>query len=381
MMQLAGSALVVEDDHNWQQIVSEVLSDMGLSIDLADGYEAAVAALRARPHRVAVVDLSLAGPDPHDLAGLRVLDAVRRRDPGCVAVLLSGYATVELAVTAMRDYGAYSCLRKETFRRSEFRQLLVTATASAPVYGEGDATANQTARRAPDPPNSGRSSVRMGGSTRALVVEDDAGWRSLLAELASEAGLEARTCASYGEALALMHRGQFGLVLVDLSLATSAGPSPNFDGLAVLGRAKDAGIPAIVVSGAATRVEVDRALNVPGVSAYFEKQSFDRSAFLRSVGETLAMAHSDARSGRPMRHSELECLTSREREVLMHLARGKTNKEIASELVITPNTVKRHLKAIFRKLGVNTRAAAAALAASAEEEMRQAQGQPGPEMS
>ena len=59
---------------------------------------------------------------------------------------------------------------------------------------------------------------------------------------------------------------------------------------------------------------------------------------------------------------ELERLTDREREVLVLLASGKTNKEIAEILFITTNTVKRHLKAVFAKLDIHTRSAAAAKA-------------------
>ncbi len=58
----------------------------------------------------------------------------------------------------------------------------------------------------------------------------------------------------------------------------------------------------------------------------------------------------------------LAFLTEREREVLNLLVLGLTNKEIAERLVISPNTVKRHLKAVFAKLGVSTRAAAVAKA-------------------
>jgi RNA polymerase sigma factor (sigma-70 family) len=63
--------------------------------------------------------------------------------------------------------------------------------------------------------------------------------------------------------------------------------------------------------------------------------------------------------------SELAYLTEREREVLALLAGGMTNKEIAERLVVTTNTVKRHLKAIFEKLDVHTRSAAAGKAISA----------------
>ena len=54
--------------------------------------------------------------------------------------------------------------------------------------------------------------------------------------------------------------------------------------------------------------------------------------------------------------------TDRDREVLDLLVQGLTNKQIADRLFISPNTVKRHLKAVFAKLEVNTRAAAVAKA-------------------
>ena len=56
-------------------------------------------------------------------------------------------------------------------------------------------------------------------------------------------------------------------------------------------------------------------------------------------------------------------LSSREREVLHAAALGERNKEIAYKLGISERTVKAHLSSIYNKLGVDSRAAAVAVAA------------------
>jgi DNA-binding CsgD family transcriptional regulator len=55
-------------------------------------------------------------------------------------------------------------------------------------------------------------------------------------------------------------------------------------------------------------------------------------------------------------------LTPREKEVLSWVAKGKTNRDVAEILGMSPRTVNKHLEHVFEKLGVETRAAAAALA-------------------
>jgi DNA-binding CsgD family transcriptional regulator len=55
-------------------------------------------------------------------------------------------------------------------------------------------------------------------------------------------------------------------------------------------------------------------------------------------------------------------LSARELEVLRHVAAGKSNREIAAELVVSEHTVARHVQNIRAKLGVSSRTAAAAFA-------------------
>ena len=58
-------------------------------------------------------------------------------------------------------------------------------------------------------------------------------------------------------------------------------------------------------------------------------------------------------------------LTSRESEVLSWLSKGKTNRDIAQILGLSPRTVDKHLEQIYAKLGVENRTAAAAIATGA----------------
>ena len=347
-------ALVVEDDASWQQILGEILVDMGLITDIASNLENALQLLKSEPHRLAILDLSLAGGDHHNYDGLRILEAVRRLDPGCRTILLTGFATVELAVSVLTEYGAFTFLRKENFHRTQFRDLIGRALAAIPPPEESQTKFFEQASASVQ--ETSKESVPQ--SNKVLVVEDDAGWRSILSELLIDAGHDVRLCASFGDALGYLRRERFTLAVVDLSLTEEViwekGASrDHLEGYQLLANTKSAGIPTIVVSGIASVDEIQRAYTEHSIFAYLEKQAFDRNTFQRLVKEARFSSHAE---------NELDRLTEREREVFDLLARGMTNKEIAETLVITTNTVKRHLKAIFGKLEVHTRSAAAAKA-------------------
>jgi DNA-binding CsgD family transcriptional regulator len=85
-----------------------------------------------------------------------------------------------------------------------------------------------------------------------------------------------------------------------------------------------------------------------------------RGAFFR-LGAAPDLAKLDAIARK--RGSGDHGLTSREMEVLGLIARGRSNREIASALVISERTVARHVQNIFAKLGVSSRASASVFAA------------------
>jgi DNA-binding NarL/FixJ family response regulator len=82
------------------------------------------------------------------------------------------------------------------------------------------------------------------------------------------------------------------------------------------------------------------------------------------ANEFLLRLAKDSGTKMPAEFSSELGLTSREGEVLSWLAKGKTNRDIAQILGLSPRTVDKHLEQIYAKLGVENRTAAAAIATS-----------------
>ena len=86
-------------------------------------------------------------------------------------------------------------------------------------------------------------------------------------------------------------------------------------------------------------------------------------AYLQAILVAMSRAPEQAESTKElMRQEGLDPLTERELQILPLLEKGLTNREIASELVVTPGTVKLHTQHVYRKLSVNNRHAAVTLA-------------------
>ncbi|MGA2502931.1 MAG: response regulator transcription factor [Anaerolineales bacterium] len=208
----------------------------------------------------------------------------------------------------------------------------------------------------------------MSDPIRILVADDHLIIRQgLHLILETEPGFELVGEAADGaEAVRMCAELQPSVVLMDLRM-------PGMDGLTAIERLR-VEQPQVSVIILTTFNEDDLMLRgmQAGAKGYLLKDT-DRETLFNSIraaarGETLLkpeiLAHllAMAGTGKTPANDGIE-LTERELEVLMRVAQGERSKEIAVRLEISERTVKAHLASIYNKWGVDSRAAAIAIAA------------------
>jgi DNA-binding NarL/FixJ family response regulator len=118
-----------------------------------------------------------------------------------------------------------------------------------------------------------------------------------------------------------------------------------------------------LVAAGASRIEASEPLQeAHAVAARIGAKPLLRELELLAQRARLDLASPDESTDRTQALDEILGLTPRETEVLMLLARGRTNREIAATLVISTKTASVHVSHILRKLNVPHRHDAAAIA-------------------
>lgn len=204
----------------------------------------------------------------------------------------------------------------------------------------------------------------------ALVIDDHPLFCDALAiTLNSVAGIRSiRTAATLQGALDdIQSHGAPDVVVLDLNL-------PDVRGLDGLVRLRNAvGVPVVVVSSMAEDRLISSALRA-GAAGYIPKHS-QREVF-RTAFETLRRGQryypegylgtdEDEGLSRDETLAKIATLTGQQARILDLITNGMLNKQIAFELSIAETTVKAHVTAIMRKLGVHSRTQAALLASEA----------------
>jgi DNA-binding NarL/FixJ family response regulator len=163
-------------------------------------------------------------------------------------------------------------------------------------------------------------------------------------------------------ALALAAEHAPDVILLDLKL-------PGPDGIAVLGELKARGDAARVLVLTSATAPASASLAMRSGAAGVLYKDVDPDALVRAIRAVhdghLLLAPEAA--GTLLRSASwswggLDALTSREREVLAELAKGRSNREIARALGVSEKTVKAHVSSVLAKLGVQDRTQAALFA-------------------
>ena len=116
-----GKILIAEDDPDYRQILSRRASRMGLDVHQAANGQEAIDAVNEREFDALVLDLYMP-----EHTGLEVIDAARKIDPDIQALILTGSASVETAVEALRA-GVYDYLTKPLESMTSFELALSRA--------------------------------------------------------------------------------------------------------------------------------------------------------------------------------------------------------------------------------------------------------------
>ncbi len=206
---------------------------------------------------------------------------------------------------------------------------------------------------------------------RILVIDDHTLFRSGLEELLRRRGIQVVAAIGSGrEGVAAARDLDPEVILLDLRM-------PDMDGLSVLSALRAEGIETPIVILTTSREEKDLIQSLRSGAQGYLLKDMEPDDLVSALGEVLAgktvvvpdMAGVLARvvqgeeGGEEERGaSRFSILTRREREILCHLANGRSNKMIARELDIAEGTVKLHVKSILRKLEVHSRVEAAVIA-------------------
>lgn len=195
-----------------------------------------------------------------------------------------------------------------------------------------------------------------------LLIDDAPDTVRMIAEALDEAGYTVLVATDGATALKRLERITPDAVLLDACM-------PGMDGFETCRRLKQAPgmrtVPVIFMTGLAETERLVEGLSAGGIDYLVKPVVPDElvarlQAHLRVAREMNAAMRGRGEDADAAAALLPNPLTQREMDVLEWVARGKTNRDVAEILGMSPRTVNKHLEHIYEKLGVETRTAAVA---------------------
>lgn len=184
---------------------------------------------------------------------------------------------------------------------------------------------------------------------------------TIAAFLQSEEGTNVTTVSTLDDAVEQIRcAGPFDLVLLDFDMPGMNG----LDGLATA-MAENKDKPVGIISGTANKAVAEQAL-AQGAAGFLPKtmsaKSLMNAVKFMAAGESFAPVSFMAQPDESPQNKLDAILSDREKEVLIGLTRGLSNKEIARDLDLQEVTIKLYVKTLSRKLSARNRTHAAMIA-------------------
>jgi len=182
-----------------------------------------------------------------------------------------------------------------------------------------------------------------------FVVDDDAAVRDSIAELLGSVGMQVEAYESATDFLGAYEPERPGCLIVDVRMA-------EMSGLVLQQRLNEleARIPVILLTGHGDVKMAVQAMKAGAVD--FLQKPYREQALLDSINTALSMddAARQSENSPNSLDGSVAKLTDRERQVLDCLLEGRTSKEIAAVLAISPRTVDAHRRNVLHKFGVGS---------------------------
>jgi RNA polymerase sigma factor (sigma-70 family) len=182
-----------------------------------------------------------------------------------------------------------------------------------------------------------------------FVIDDDPAVRDSLALLIGTQGLRVQTFEDAEAFLGKFRPDEIGCLVLDIRM-------PQTSGLALqdMLNLQNIQMPIIFITGHGDLEECRRAFR--GGAVDFLTKPINAVQLLESLKKAIRISIQQQKQEAETQEvrQKLERITERERLILRYVAEGRSSKEIAKELALSPRTVEAHRAKLFEKLAINS---------------------------
>ena len=282
--------LVVEDRHDWQDILCTTLNDHGYIAHPTTSYQDALAALNAHHFNLAIIDPVLDMANRFNRDGLSIVQKIRETHPKIPIIVLTGSLTHDMEVSLRHLDPDAPVMFKERWDPTQFNTLVDQLIGGPPletstVEKSSGKTPIPDGGLTPPPPEAAT------GRPRVLLVENRKDWQEIVTTILADQNCFWRVDETAPDALTHLNDEGFHLVILDLKLQATDLPLRSNEGWLLLDYLMEnhPKTKVVVLSGRAGPTDVADLLTKYPVIGFIEKQYFTPQAIETAIAQAVKL--------------------------------------------------------------------------------------------